>query len=323
MKERVIFIVAVIAFIAVVPVVYYFLFERGLSSPEDDQKNITLLPKEPEPKKEDKVAAALQITKVEGKVEVQREGQEWQQAELKTVLGPKDSIRTGPVAKAELGVEGLYSVEMEGSSEFKVKSLADNVSKFMLKEGMISADVAEDAKQSFEIDAANTTAKTDGGAFKMSVNKQGLVALGTSRGSVDVEAEGKVIQVKEGYYTRVTKGEQPKDPIQIPSKLFLKVRWPKKKVMKKRKLMVSGKTAPGSSVRVEGVTVSVDSTGKFSKLVALREGANKVKVESIDVGGNIKELISPAMVVDTQADAFQIKTGPDMWKKKKRLREKN
>ena len=90
-----------------------------------------------------------------------------------------------------------------------------------------------------------------------------------------------------------------------------------KKALSKRTLVVAGRTRPGARVRIDGKTVPVDKKGRFRRKVALKEGANRVKVESYDVGGNRSELDSPKLTVDTRPDGFQIRTSPEMWEKKK------
>jgi len=317
--------VAVAAFIIAVPLVYYLMFERGLSVTEPKE----IIPKatdggaatEPVAKPDEPVSivpSALSLTETEGNVEIGRAGRDWQPAEIGTVLSSRDRIRTDPTARAVLAMPGVFSVELDSSSEFEVKSLTDTVSRFLLEDGMISAEVVDNPDKLFEVEAADSLARTSGGSFKMSKNKQGLVALGTSRGTVEVQAAGKIIQVRKGFLTRIAKGKPPQDPIKVPSNLFLKVRWPRKKEMSARQLVLSGKTTSGSRVRVGGTVVIVDSKGRFRKVLALKEGANRVQIEAYDVGGNRNIKISPKIVVDTRGDSFQIRTSPEMWEKNKK-----
>ncbi|MBW1809546.1 MAG: FecR domain-containing protein [Deltaproteobacteria bacterium] len=325
MRDRLLFIVAVAAFIIAVPLVYYLMFERGLSVTEPKE----IIPKatdggaatEPVAKPDEPVSivpSALSLTETEGNVEIGRAGRDWQPAEIGTVLSSRDRIRTDPTARAVLAMPGVFSVELDSSSEFEVKSLTDTVSRFLLEDGMISAEVVDNPDKLFEVEAADSLARTSGGSFKMSKNKQGLVALGTSRGTVEVQAAGKIIQVRKGFLTRIAKGKPPQDPIKVPSNLFLKVRWPRKKEMSARQLVLSGKTTSGSRVRVGGTVVIVDSKGRFRKVLALKEGANRVQIEAYDVGGNRNIKISPKIVVDTRGDSFQIRTSPEMWEKNKK-----
>jgi len=315
MKGRIFFIIAIVAFIAVVPLVYYLLFERGLSvSDPIPMPDASVDAGEEQPQ----LPMALSIIELDGKVDHSREGQEWKPAQMGMVLAPKDRIRTADNAHAVLTKPGMFTVDLDSGSNFEVKELEDNVSKFMLEKGMISANVVDNPDKIFEVEAAESVARTTGANFKMTVNKKGLVALGTLKGSVDVEAEGKVIQVDQGFMTKVVKGKTPQDPIKIPSALLLKVRWPKDRELSKRKIVIAGRTKAGARVKIDGTVVPVGNRGRFRQVVALKEGANKLKVESYDVGGNSTVKQSPRLFVDTRPDGFDIRTSPDMWEKKKK-----
>lgn len=323
MKERLLFILVVVALVVTVPVVYYLLFERGLTSvstPEVSRparpRELRVEPVEPEEQRPP-VPVALSLTGMEGEVEILRPGGAWGGAEVGTVLGPRDRIRTGPAAKARLSMPGSFSVELDAASEFQVRSLAEDLNRFLLQQGMIAADVIDDPARRFEVGASDAVARTRGGSFRMNVDRAGMVSLGTSRGQVEVEAAGKVIQVREGHLTRIEKGEPPEDPIEIPARLALRVRWPRKKEIRSREVTIAGRTAPGARVRVEGTTVVVDAKGRFRHKLALSEGAHRLEVESYDVGGNRSQKKSPRLLVDTRPDAFRIRTSPEMWKKKK------
>jgi hypothetical protein len=315
MKGRIFFIIAIVAFVAVVPLVYYLLFERGLSVTDQPPLPDASVDAGEEPPP---LPMALSIIELDGKVDHSREGQEWKPAEIGMVLEPKDRIRTADNASAVLTKPGMFNVELDSGSNLEVKELEEKVSKFMLQEGMISADVVNNPDKIFEVEASESVARTTGANFKMTVNKKGLVALGTMKGSVNVEAEGKVIQVDQGFMTKVVKGKTPQDPIKIPSALLLKVRWPKQRELSRRKIVVAGKTKPGARVKIEGKVVPVGNRGRFRQVVALKEGDNKLKVESYDVGGNTTTKESPKLFVDTRSDSFNIRTSPDMWEKKKK-----
>jgi RNase P/RNase MRP subunit p29 len=310
---------AIVAFVAVVPLVYYLLFERGLSVSDSGKRSSQpdgfdrKTDEEPPP-----LPMALSIIDLDGTVEYSREGGEWKPAEIGMVLFPKDRIRTDSRSSAVLTKPGMFTVELDPGSKFEVQDLEEKASRFFLGEGMISADVVEDPERIFEVAASESVTRTKGATFKMTVNQKGLVSVGTVKGSVDVEAEGRIIQVNGGFMTRVVKGQKPADPIKIPSAVFLKVRWPKNRELSKRNIVIAGRTKPGARVKIDGTVVSVGNRGRFRQVIALKEGANKLKVESYDVGGNSTIKESPRFFVDTRPDTFDIRTSPEMWKKKKK-----
>ena len=322
MKGRIFFVGAVIAFVAVVPTVYWLLFERGLSvsgpSSPAPAAPLGLTVKLIE-QVDDPAPMALSVTELEGSVEITRAGKaDWRRAEEGMVLAAQDRIRTLLGAKATLAMPGVFSVKLSQESEFKVRHLAQNAYRFLLEQGMIAADVLDDADHIFEVASSTSVATTRGGQFRMHVNGEGLVAVGTSRGTVELESSGKVVQIREGFLALAERGKAPRDPIQIPNQLFLKVRWPSKTDRSKRTLSVAGKTDPGARVQIDGVTVEVDSSGNFRALKGLKEGSNRVRIQAKDVGGNGAKARSPIFKVDTRADGFKIDTSPEMWEKRKR-----
>jgi hypothetical protein len=260
--------------------------------------------------------AALSISQIQGVVQVRHGQGSWLPAQEGMVLEAQDSIRTDESARATLSRPGMFTVELDSGSDFLVRSLTENISRFMLESGMISANVAEHPERRFEVTSSAAQVNTSGALFKMSVNAQGLVVLGTEQGTVEVAAEGKVVKVGAGYLAKVEKGKAPEDPIRIPPQLFLKVRWPKQREFNTRSLEVSGRTAPGSRVRMEGAVVPVDSQGGFVKVLTLKEGRNQINVESYDVAGNRNRSDSPVLQVDTHPKPFQIQTSPHMWERK-------
>jgi hypothetical protein len=313
------FIVGVVAFVAAVPVVYLLLFEYGLSvdspahvrpaSPQGLAVNPVAI--------ENEIPVALSLTQLVGQVEILRPGAGWQGAEEGMVLNPDDQIRTLPASRAMLSMPGMFTVELESESGIQVKALTDNLSRVSLAEGMITADVVENPDHQFEVTAASATASTRGAKFRMNLSGDGQVAVGSHRGTVDLAAAGKVVRINSGFMARVDRGKTPDDPIRIPGALFLKVRWPRQHDLAIATMTVDGTTDPGARLELEGRVVPVDSRGRFSKVVALREGNNKIKIDSYDVGGNSKSEQSPLFTVDTRPDAFKIQTSPNMWEKKR------
>jgi hypothetical protein len=323
MRERILFIVAVGGLLLLVPLVYYLLFERELRvtgpgpgpepapavSPRALDAGATA-PPAPAP-------VVLSVFELHGQVEVNRAGaRTWASAEEGLVLSDQDRVRTGAASSALLSMPGMFAVRLDAESEFQIRSLAEGAMRFLLEQGMLSAEVLEDPERLFEVAAASSTVRTHGADFRMHVNRAGVVAVGASAGQVELESSGKVVQVRAGYLTRAERDKPPLDPIPIPAALFLKVRWPARSELGRREVAISGATEPGARVLVDGMTVEVDAQGRFRKVVGLREGANRVLVRSEDVGGNQVDSQSPPLHVDTRPDSFEIKTSPEMWKKK-------
>ena len=322
MRERLLFISAIILFVASVPIVYFMLFEHGLSVSGTGQAaplvptgfKAKLLPEI----KPQSAPMALSLNQLQGRVEVARgDGRNWSQAEEGMVLQSQDRIRTGNSSSATLSMPGVFTVRMDSDSEFLVQSLTENLFRFLLAEGMIDASVVPAKTHSIEVAAARAVARSRGGQFKMHADKSGMVAVGTSKGRVELESEGKIVRIDAGYMARVKQGNPPEDPIRIPKKLLLKVRWPKERNLSSGRLVVKGRSHPGARVKIAGVVVEVDPKGRFRQVLRLGDGKHRVAIYAQDVGNNSKEIRSHSFTVDTRADSFQIKTSPEMWRDKK------
>lgn len=318
MRGRILFLLILLFLVAAVPALYYLLFEYNLSVSSATagkplppaRLRLAVESSETVP------ALALSLIQVTGPVEVQRGEGAWQPAEEGMVLEADDRVRTGPEGSALLSIPGAFSVGLEADSNFTVKTLAEHISRFRLEDGMISASVLDNPSGLFEVSASSATARSRGGDFRLAVNPRGLVALGASRGTVDLSAEGKVVRVDAGFQARVEKGKPPEDPIRIPRQLLLRVRWPKERDLAMARLTVAGETDPAARVRIDGQRVEVDDRGRFTHVLSLKEGRNRIRVESWDVGGHRQISESPSFQVDTRPEAFQIHTDPGMWRKK-------
>ena len=77
-------------------------------------------------------------------------------------------------------------------------------------------------------------------------------------------------------------------PTKIPTSLFLKVTAPKKRIQRRKETTITGKTAVGAVISVNGVQVKSDEKGKFQAQVSLQTGKNQIVVEAEDIAGNRK-----------------------------------
>jgi hypothetical protein len=179
---------------------------------------------------------------------------------------------------------------------------------------MVVAKVEGGEGRRMEVSAANSdaVASTGDGAFAMSNNGAGTVAVGARSGEVEFAAAGKAVLLRAGQQSVATGGSAPSAPAPIPSSLFLKVAWPQDREINKRKVVVSGKAMPGAVVLLGGQPVRVEKDGRFSAPVSLKEGANVVQAMCVDLGGHRgQEQIK--IKVDTNAPDSDINTR-ELWK---------
>lgn len=293
------------------PAGYYLFLARPDAPPP---------PPPPPPKVEPVVEAPkpveLRLAEVQGTVELRRPDGTWAPASKGDSLKSSDAVRTLDGSVAVLVGGEAWEVRMEPGTEVSVDDLTSSISRILLQNGMATARVKGDAKHTFEVRASGSdaVAKTSDGTFAISNNGAGLVAVGTKEGEVELSGSGKVVIVRAGQQSVVRPGVGPSAPTEIPSSLLLKVKWPERKLLKKRRLVVSGETSPGAHVEVGGRVIRARDDGTFRESVELAEGKNRVEVKALSVGG-VRATSDADVQVDTRTPAFGIDR--DLWKQKK------
>jgi hypothetical protein len=274
-------------------------------------------PPEPPPVVEAPKPVELRLAEVEGTVEVRQPDGTWTRAAKGDALKRSDAVRTLDGSVAVIVGGEAWEVRMEPGTEVSVDDLTASISRILLQNGMATAKVRGDAKHTFEVRAAGSdaVAKTSDGTFAVSNNGQGLVAVGTKEGEVELSGSGKVVIVRAGQQSVVRPGVGPSEPTAIPSSLLLKVKWPDRKLLKKRRLVVTGETAPGAHVEIGGRVVKANAEGRFRESIELSEGKNKVEVSAKAVGG-ARARSDADLQVDTRNPGFGIDR--DIWKQKKK-----
>jgi hypothetical protein len=184
-----------------------------------------------------------------------------------------------------------WEVRIEPGTEVEVGELSDSISRILLSTGMAHARVKGSNRHAFEVKASqgDAVARTDGGVFSISHNGEGTVAVGTQEGEVEFLGKGKVVIVRAGQGSIIRPGQAPSDPTPLPSSLLLKVALPASAIDKKRKIVVTGQTTPGSHVTVSGRKAPVDAEGKFKLPIVLGEGKHKIEVKAVGVGDQTAE----------------------------------
>ena len=102
------------------------------------------------------------------------------------------------------------------------------------------------------------------------------------------------------------------DLITIPSSVALQVKWPPLK-LDQTTTKVTGKTAAGAMVMVNGILARADHQGQFSLDIPLREGSNRLIVNVNDAAGNSTTKQSPEILVDTRPLDLKVEA-KDLWK---------
>jgi hypothetical protein len=232
-------------------------------------------------------------------------------------LSPEDAVATGAGARVELAAGESYRVVLDGASRFGIEEITQELSRFRLEEGLVSATVREDAERAVEIASArDTVARTRGG--EVSVLRSGLaVAVGVAAGEAEFRSGGRAVLLRGGEQSAAADGGAPSPPAPIPASLLLKVAWPEERTTRQRSFVVTGRASPGALVAVGAERVEVAEDGSFRHVVELSEGAQRVSVSARDVAGRRQEVRSPTIVLDTAGPATEFDTS-QLWRAEKR-----
>jgi len=313
-RRRAPFLIGLVAILLALPLGYFLFLEPPAA---------TTPPPPPAPEVRPDVPAAVPVTpavkrlaelrleEVRGTVEVRRGGGEWRGASVGEALRASDTVRTLDGAYAVLIGGEAVEIRMEPGTEVSVAELTDSLSRLLLGNGMTTVSVKSGAHHTLEMGAvgSDAVARSEGGRFTVSNNGAGTVALASLEGETSLSGQRKVVIVRAGQQSIVRPGQGPSDPTSIPSSLLLKVNWPNRP---RRQALVTGQTEPGSRVIIDGKSVPLDEEGHFSATVALKEGANPLRVDARSVGGRTQEERRDLTVDTTPPKGVTV--DPGLWK---------
>jgi hypothetical protein len=251
----------------------------------------------------------LSVARAEGEVTIVRAGVRVRAA-AGAALRPDDAIETAPGARVSLA-GGSYEVVLEEGGRFDVEEITAELSRFRLGAGLVSARVQEEPGRAVEIQAASdAVARTTGG--EVAISRSGdVVAVGVLSGAAEFRAAGKAVVLHGGEQSIASPGKPPSAPARIPESLLLKVNWPAERTTNQRRIVVTGRTQPGAIVVLGDERVEVKADGRFTHVVVLREGRQRLSARAHAVGASAASE-GPAVVLDTRAPDLRFDTR-DLW----------
>jgi hypothetical protein len=251
----------------------------------------------------------LAVAAVTGEVTLVRAG-------VRTRAAPGDELRADDALETASGARvdlagATYDVGLEEGGRFSVKEITAELSRFGLGAGAVSARVADDPNRSFEIEAPQgAVMRTRGG--ELSVSRSGdVMAVGVRRGLAEFSAAGRSVLLGDREQSLAAAGKPPSAPAPLPTSLLLKVRWPDARETNRRRIVVTGRTAPGATVLLGGQPVKVQPDGRFTHVVVLREGRQRLAARAHGVAGAAASQ-GPVVVLDTRAPDARFETR-DLW----------
>lgn len=267
----------------------------------------------PAPPVEARPALALTVARAEGEVTIVRAGVR-SRASPGDALRADDQIETAPGARVELDGAG-YQVALDEGGSFDVREITAELSRFRLGQGLVSAKVQDEPGRTVEIEGApGAFARTRGGDLAVA-RSGGTVAVGVQRGSAEFAAGGGAVVLRAGQQSVAAPGGRPSAPEPIPASLLLKVSWPEERTTNRRKIVVTGRTQPGAIVELGGERVEVQPDGRFTHVIALREGRQRLTARARGVGGSASAE-GPVILRDTRAPDPRFDTR-DLWSRPK------
>jgi hypothetical protein len=271
-------------------------------------------PPPPSPAAEEIVVERLVVTRLAGPVRIRRAGSgvSWVDAQIGDELHKDDLVETGEGGSAQLSAGESYQVELDSDARFDVQEITAELSRFGLAAGLLNASVRDDPRRTVEIESASGLARTRGADFAVASSDK-VVAVGVRRGQAELESSGGTTLIRAGQQSLAVKGAAPAPAMAIPPSLLLKVAWPSERVTNQRKLVVKGKTAPGSILAIEGQPVQVSPDGTFRHVVYLREGRQTLNAVGRDVGGHVVDVKGPEILLQTRGASAEFET-KGLWK---------
>lgn len=217
-------------------------------------------------------------------------------------LAADDIVRTGSDGKLTIAV-GDATVDMDFDTQLAVATINAAVGRVRLGRGRVEATVPDDSDVAIGVDVAGSdiSADTRQGRFAVLSPGKGRATVAAFAGEVEVSAKGKNVTLQSGQQTDIQPGSAPGPARRIPTSLFLKVQQNKRQLARKY-YKVRGKTTPGSVITINGISVMVEADGSFVEAIALREGRNRVTIDSRDVSGRRQQSIVH-VVSDTRGPA--------------------
>ncbi|OJH37045.1 hypothetical protein [Cystobacter ferrugineus] len=311
-RRRAPFLIGLLAILTALPVGYFlFLHEAPAPAPVSmpaPAPKVSTPPPAPEPPR----LVELKLQEIRGTVEVRRGGGEWRGASVGEALRASDAVRTLAGSYAVLIGGEAVEVRMEPGTEVTVAELTDTLSRLLLGKGMTTMRVrsSSGAPHALELTAtgSDAVARSQGGAFTVSNNGAGTVALATLEGETTLSGQQRSVVVLAGQQSVVRPGQAPSAPAPIPASLLLKVNWPDRP---RRQILISGQTEPGTQVLANGEGVLPDAQGRFSFPLTLKEGSNPVRVQVRSVGG-LRQEEQRALQVDTTPPKA-VTVDPGLW----------
>jgi hypothetical protein len=222
----------------------------------------------------------------------------------------RDQLVAGPGGRAVLTFGADTRLTLDASSAIEVVSVDADGVRVELDEGRVSATVRPGSGR-VAVGADGREVSAADADFTVARAADGTLAVVTERGEVTTNVPG----VETLGVGRKLVAPRDRQALVSPASdaLLLSVDWPSAARTRADSITVQGTTEPGARVILDGaegpVVVQSDPDGRFVATVALREGANALRVHAVSALGQVAD-VSWALVRDTQAPPIRVELTP-------------
>jgi len=190
----------------------------------------------------------------------------------------------GADGHAVLGLGEDARLYVEADSTIRVMGVDNDGVVVELEEGRVKAKVKA-GSPGIQVSHRDQSARTQGGAFSMSVSGQDEVLVQSEDGRVSLQGFGERSDLEPGHYVHAAPGEPIISAAQA-EELLLHIEWPSEGRRRESGLALEGETLPNMRVQVQAGGQSfearADDAGKFHVELQLQEGTNSVEVSAAD-----------------------------------------
>ena len=247
-------------------------------------------------------AGEVVLSSVQGDVLLEGPGRTGE-ARVGTKMALDDQITTAD-GRAVLALEGGTRVRIGPDSSVVVTSVDEQGVGLELEGGALRATVRPESG-AVNVTGAGVTVQATDADFGVGVDGD-IALLETTRGEVALMGTDQP-RLPEGSRAVIRSRSAEIGP--IPDELLLEVAWPEASRTRDERSRVSGRTAPGALVTLEGPfgrqEVRADDTGRFEAEVPLAEGSNALVVKAVDLLGQAADVQGLLQTRDTQGPTFR------------------
>lgn len=235
--------------------------------------------------------ATVVVVSAKGKAEVRRGAPHvgWVALQQGERLHESDAVRTLDDASLELKVSDIR-VAVDERSQLEVKRVTPSVFRARFSGRVASTVAAGSAALELETPDSDAVVRSEEGAFSITADGNGVIAVAAVSGKVDFSARGKMVTVGAGETSHAVGKSGPNAPRAGMQNVLLSVVWPARKETRFSVVQITGKVTPGSRVKVQNTLASVRRDGRFTARVRLRNGTQKIAVVATDVAGRVRHV---------------------------------